>query len=351
MTSYLTTSEALTSTVRKDALNAAYEVAANPVAYSREVLDEAYSVLTIYKATSPKMKAASLAILLDVERRIEEQVEEELDELADEDEYEAMADAAEAAAAEAAADAATKPEPVSKATAEKMAARIAALLAKAESTDSVEEAQAFTAKAEELMLKYALDHADLEAKGKKEREEIVTIHFAFTGGPNFWRPLGRDGSAAVVGAIGLVGIAISERAKRVWLYGTKGDCESVKALLESVWRQAQAHLKMWRKIDPVYLSTSQGTYDGRRYAYEQSMGFLLGFCVGVGERIRESREAFAEIHKGTELVLASRKADIEQAMGSLKQNNRSKVARGTASGYWAGKKAGRDAELGKSVTS
>ena len=58
---------------------------------------------------------------------------------------------------------------------EKMTKRISALIAKAESTTSPEEAAVFMAKAEELMLKHAIDRAKLEQLGKLAKEDIKAI--------------------------------------------------------------------------------------------------------------------------------------------------------------------------------
>lgn len=57
---------------------------------------------------------------------------------------------------------------------EKMIAKIKALLDKAESTGFEKEADAFIAKAQELMMKYAIDDAMVRASGKKSKDEIVT---------------------------------------------------------------------------------------------------------------------------------------------------------------------------------
>jgi hypothetical protein len=51
--------------------------------------------------------------------------------------------------------------------------KIRALLDKAESTSYEAEAESFTAKAQELMLQYAVDEAEMETAGKKKSEDIV----------------------------------------------------------------------------------------------------------------------------------------------------------------------------------
>ena len=63
---------------------------------------------------------------------------------------------------------------------ERLNTRIAGLLRKAERTDNAAEAEAFMAKAEELMLRYAISRASLEQLGKVAKDPITTLkHFSF----------------------------------------------------------------------------------------------------------------------------------------------------------------------------
>lgn len=57
---------------------------------------------------------------------------------------------------------------------EKVVDKIRKLLNKAEGTSNENEANTFFAKAQALMIKYAVDEAELIAKGERRREEIVT---------------------------------------------------------------------------------------------------------------------------------------------------------------------------------
>ena len=57
--------------------------------------------------------------------------------------------------------------------------RVKALLAKAESTESPQEAEALTAKAEELIVKYGLELAEMDIDGQ---DDVVVSHtWEFTG--------------------------------------------------------------------------------------------------------------------------------------------------------------------------
>jgi hypothetical protein len=63
-------------------------------------------------------------------------------------------------------------------TDDKMLDKVRKLLAKAERAGTEQEAEAFTAKAQELILRYAIDEAMLQRKGEKQNEKIVarTVH-------------------------------------------------------------------------------------------------------------------------------------------------------------------------------
>jgi hypothetical protein len=58
-------------------------------------------------------------------------------------------------------------------TDDKMLDKVRKLLAKAERAGTEHEAEAFTAKAQELILRYAIDEAMLQRKGEKQSEQIV----------------------------------------------------------------------------------------------------------------------------------------------------------------------------------
>jgi hypothetical protein len=66
-------------------------------------------------------------------------------------------------------------------TDDKMLDRVRKLLAKAEKAGTEHEAEAFTAKAQELILKYAIDEAMLQKKGEKQDERIVARTYTVNG--------------------------------------------------------------------------------------------------------------------------------------------------------------------------
>ena len=229
---------------------------------------------------------------------------------------------------------------------EAMTKRISALMAKADSTDSPEEAQAFYAKAEQLMLQYAIDRASLEKGAKVEKEEVITVTIAFPHTRERFKALGVFGSSLLNEAIGLTGIAVNTRSFTITLYGRKADVTHTRTVIEAAWRQAENHLRVWRKSSEAYARVYAAADWPAYYAMLDS--YVLGFCQGAGEKIQEGREEFIQKTTGAELVLASVKKDVEAMLNKLP---RSRVRRprteleAYSSGYTAGRTANLVAEL------
>lgn len=231
-----------------------------------------------------------------------------------------------------------------RATFEKMSKRIAALIAKAESTTSAEEAGAFMAKAEELMLRHAIDRAKLEQLGKLEKEEIGRVWIPFKGLAKYYWPAMRDGSYNIVRAMGTVGMAVHHGTQSVILYGTATDCEAVRVILESVWRQAKSHWLVWKKLDPVFNSLDDKVPHEHELRFNCSVSFFNGFTDGFARAIKDAQDTVvASDEAGSALVLVDRKAEIDAAMGNLGKGRFQSGYRSGLSGYGAGFAAGREA--------
>ena len=237
---------------------------------------------------------------------------------------------------------------------DKIEKRIVALMAQADSTNHPGEAAVFYAKAEELMLQYAVDRARLEevsTNGKrKPEEEILVVRVAYGQVKERWKALGVFGSAALSDAMGLTGLAINNRSQHVTLYGREADIRHVRTILEAAWRQAEQQLKVWRKSDPAYKNTLRRANETGDWAWYYKMldGFVLGFCEGAAAKIRDTRQTFVESTPGSELVLASVKDKVDAALGELKQSRAwypgsDAIAR--ENGFQAGLKANLVAEL------
>ena len=225
---------------------------------------------------------------------------------------------------------------------EAMTRRISALMAKADSTNSPEEAQAFYAKAEQLMLRYAIDRASLEKGSKVEKEEVTLVTVAFPHPRERFKALGVFGSSLLNEAIGLTGIAVNTRTYTITLYGRKADVTHARTIIEAAWRQAENHLRVWRKSSEayaqVYASADWPTY------YKMLDSYVFGFCQGAGAKIQEGREEFIQKTAGAELVLASVKQDVEAMLSKLPRS-RVRRPRIESEAYESGYTAGREANL------
>jgi Protein of unknown function (DUF2786) len=168
---------------------------------------------------------------------------------------------------------------------ERVLGRIRSLLAKAESTEFAQEAEALSARAQQLMAKYSIDHALLAAQqGQPET----------AGG----RRLAVDNPYEAPKATLLATVAQANRCRTVWLQelglvtviGFPADLDAVELLFTSLLVQADsAMLRAGARKDTAGRS--------RTRAFRQS--FLVAYAVRIGERLTEAagqaeQEALAE---------------------------------------------------------
>ena len=159
---------------------------------------------------------------------------------------------------------------------ERMLSRIRSLLAKAESTEFAEEAEALSGRAQELMAKYSIDHALLAAEtGQAETP----------GG----RRIAVDNPYEAPKATLLQIVAQANRCRVVWskdlglvtVIGFPADLDAVELLFTSLLVQANtAMLRSGGKRD--------GAGRSRTRAFRQS--FLLAYAVRIGERLSEAAD-------------------------------------------------------------
>ncbi|RRS01558.1 DUF2786 domain-containing protein [Glycomyces terrestris] len=176
--------------------------------------------------------------------------------------------------------------------------RIRALLAKAESTDSDAEAEAFTAKAQELIARHSINEALLAEAGEERREpEAVRVVIE--------RPYEQPKSEL------LAQIADANHCRSVYwpdggfttLIGDRGDLRSVELLYHSLLVQATAAMA---RVGSV--AAKRGKSQTR--SFRQS--FLASFAMRIGERLRASADDTArEVAEetGTDLVPVMRQRD------------------------------------------
>ena len=190
-----------------------------------------------------------------------------------------------------------------------MLERVRALLAKAESTTFPEEAEALTAKAQELMARHSIDEAMLEAGPGASTSEVVG-----------WR-IGIDDPYADAKSILLDRIADANSCRAVWnkglgfstVFGLRGDLEMVELLFTSLLVQGtEAMLRAGRSSD----------YSGRSRTRSFRRSFLLAYAGRIGERLATTtaRVVAEETERHGEAllpVLASRAEAVEEAVRNV----------------------------------
>ncbi|MFY1636608.1 DUF2786 domain-containing protein [Solwaraspora sp. WMMB335] len=225
---------------------------------------------------------------------------------------------------------------------ERQLSRIRALLAKAESTEFPEEAEALSAKAQELMTRHSIDHALLAASQPAYGASAPT--------PVAVR-VGLDAPYEQAKAFLLQQVAEANRCRSVWssklgfatVVGFAGDCESVELLHTSLLVQATSAML---RNGPQRGRGGQST----TRSFRQS--FLEAYAVRIGQRLSAAageagREATART--GTDLVplLAARQEQVREATERLFPEMTGRMISGNnRSGWVAGTVAADQASLG-----
>ena len=222
--------------------------------------------------------------------------------------------------------------------------RVRGLLAKAESTTFSEEAEALTAKAQELMARHAIDAA-LVAAGPDGRGLRADL-----GG----RRLAVDDPYAGAKAMLLGAIAEANRSKSVWtkdfgyatVFGDEGDLDAVELLYTSLLVQAARAML----AEPTGRDRPTA---GSTRSYRQS--FLVAYAVRIGERLREAVEAAADAATAGDSVrrdallpvLAGRVEAAQEAVeAAYPQVKTTTLSAKDWAGWHAGQQAAERAELG-----
>jgi hypothetical protein len=226
--------------------------------------------------------------------------------------------------------------------------KIAGLLAKAEGTDNPHERDAFSAKAEKMMLALGIERAELEASGKgsedivQETRDWRTIYapamgrFAYTIGHGF----GDD--------LSFLQSRLGKDLVRTYVIGHKSDVEDYLTLLNSLDLQVWAAVKEYRRE----------TRDARRYRtihenFVHDRTFIYGFADTVRLRLQsERREAMETASEGAALVFVGKGARIEEWVEKKypkRGSGRASRQQTSASARAAGARAGMQASMGSRV--
>ncbi|MPY79112.1 MAG: DUF2786 domain-containing protein [Actinophytocola sp.] len=209
---------------------------------------------------------------------------------------------------------------------QKVLGRVRALLAKAESTQFPEEAEALSAKAQELMNRHAFERAMLDAD--THADQVATSSRIWLDSPYI------DAKSHLVSAI-----AAANRCKAVFyphlgfvgLVGEELDLEITELLTTSLLVQATR---------AMLAEGSQTTYTGVSRTRSFRRSFLVSYATRIGERLTEAGKVASEEASDERLlpVLASRSKAVEAKFEELFSNT---VQRRTTINNGAGWHAGR----------
>jgi hypothetical protein len=214
--------------------------------------------------------------------------------------------------------------------------KVTSLLAKAESTTFPDEAEALTAKAQELITRHAIDRAQLEAGRGAD---------PVAGG----RRVAVDDPYANARYLLLSAVADANRCRAVWtrqwgfstVFGDEGDLDAVELLFTSLLVQATRAMV----LEPVSATGNGGRTRSFRHA------FLVAFAGRIGERLaRASEAATADAARHSTAVVPlfeARRAAADRALGEAFPETRTmRVSARNAEGWQAGVRAADRAQLG-----
>lgn len=217
----------------------------------------------------------------------------------------------------------------------RLEARVRALLRKAESTSFPAEAEALTAKAQDLLTRHALDVALLAGAdgGRAPVVRSVAVHGAYG-----------SGRAMLLGAV-----AHANRCVAVWdaaastamLVGFAVDLEVTELLWASLVTQGES---------AVLAAGPQRDRQGRSRTRSWRSAFWVAFAQRIGQRLDEVARATTAEVAGTSgdlvPVLASRQRDVDAAVRQhfpRLTRRRARVSNGD--GWAAGRQAADRADL------
>ncbi|MEU3774721.1 DUF2786 domain-containing protein [Streptomyces sp. NPDC032472] len=159
----------------------------------------------------------------------------------------------------------------------RMLGRIRALLAKAEATTYPEEAEALSAKAQELMARHTVDEALLAASGKRAAQAPTACRIGV-------EPPYEEAKAVLLDAV-----ATANRCRAVWngafgfstVVGFESDLEAVELLYTSLLVQGTAAMTR---------AEAGQRAGGRKRTKTFRQSFLLAYASRLGQRLAETAE-------------------------------------------------------------
>lgn len=223
---------------------------------------------------------------------------------------------------------------------EKWTDKVAALLRKAESTTSEEEAELFFAKAQELITKHGLDELAVQAAKNAGQsydfgevgKTIIKVSSSYS-----------KQDALLVQAVAKANdcrILWDRHRHEVWLYGHDGDRTNVELLYTSLLLFLTRETLRYRKTTGL-----KGTP-----LYIAARSFREGFANRIEKRLQEMRNATIKqyVDEGNPLLpaLASKKDAVEKAMAGYAGKAKRSHQKHNYAAAQAGHQAANRADLG-----
>lgn len=248
---------------------------------------------------------------------------------------------------------------------EKLLDRIGALLAKAESTDSLHEAEALVAKAQQLATTHAVDLATARQRTARRhrREQVSQRKLA----------LGRRGETGLrhrvllfvaIAHVNDVAVDVARDSTYVLAFGFPSDLDVVDALYGSLATQmtaaATAAIRRGEHREDQYWSDAAGGWRSDARVFRTN--FNDGFVTAISDRLAAARQAAlrgpadgdenVDTATSGELVLMAKAEEVQSyhrahsdARGTWRGTSRP-GAPWSPGGRAAGERAGRSARLG-----
>lgn len=210
--------------------------------------------------------------------------------------------------------------------------RVVALLAKAESTQYAEEAEACLAKAQELMAEHSISGAAAREAGGDDREVVSA------GVPGM--PPYANARLVLLGGIARANncrVVSLDYARNSTLFGARGDVRHVQ-LLYAALNQHLARLLAELVTPP------------RENGHSYRQTFVVAFGTRIGERLQEAAARVESISDvpGAGLALVERRAAVDQLLREQHPRLRErKISVGSRRGWSDGKSRADGADLGQ----
>lgn len=233
--------------------------------------------------------------------------------------------------------------------------KIRALLAKAEGTNHPPEAQAFTAKAHDLMIQWGIEDAELQAAGRKAEDTgsigvtRVWMPYSPYQTPHIWLLTGIAKAVdcrtvKYTGAVRKNTKGSYDKGSWMHIIGFERDRDFTEAMYTSLMLQAESEFQSDAVQEQMFAETS---HPGHRIRWRNA--FMAAFARRVNTRMWEARKgARDEVAESTALVLRDRKTAVDNwvddNVGPLSKGARSGM--GGGAGSLAGDRAGRKADIG-----